>query len=300
VRFIGEVLFTLFWAISFSMTLLFVAARMFHVGLGATSNAVWALLRDRAFLVRALIANVIVVPALGMVIATLLPLPRDAAIAVLLVAAVGGGVNFLATRDEADVDSRLAAALVLVLSAVTVVLSPVIRVLLESLGAAGVASLWRLIAVVVLAALAPLAAGVLVRRLASAAADMLVGATGVIAVILFVGAVLTTLLVKTETLRALGARSILAMVLLIVAASSTGWLLGGPLPQRRALLARVTAARNVGLSLLLAIVSFPDTGVAVAVVLYVVVDAVLRLLAMLVGGVSVPSVAMLHRRHRKP
>ena len=299
-RFIGEVLFTLFWAISFSMTLLFVGARMFHVGLGATSNALWALLRDRAFLVRALLANVIVVPALGMVIATLLPLPRDSAIAVLLVATVGGGVNFLATRDESGVDSRLAAALVLVLSAVTVVLSPVIRVLLESLGAPPVASLWRLVAVVVLAALAPLAAGVLVRRLAPPAADMLVRATGVVAAILFVGAVLTTLLVKTETLRGLGARSILAMVLLIVAASGTGWLLGGPLPARRALLARVTATRNVGLSLLLAIVSFPDAGVAIAVVLYVVVDAALRLFAMLVGGVSVPSVAMLHRRHRKP
>jgi len=300
VRFIGEVLFTLFWAISLSMTLLFVAARMLHVGLGATSNALWALLRDRAFLVRALIANVIVVPALGMVIAALLPLPRESAIAVLLVAAVGGGVNFLAAREESDVDSRLTAALVLVLSAVTVILSPVIRVLLQEIGAPDVASLWRLIGVAVLAALVPLAAGVLVRRLAPSAADILVRATGVIAVILFVGAVLATLLVKTETVRGLGARSILAMVLLIVAASGTGWLLGGPLPQRRALLARVTAMRNVGLSLLLAIVSFPDTGVAVAVVLYVLVDAALRLLATLVGGVSVPSVAMLHRRHRKP
>src|SRR4029079_14642710 len=97
---ISELVFALFWAISLGMTLLFVVARMLHIGLSVEPAEITALARDRGFVVRALVANVLVVPAAGVAIALLLPLPREAAMAILLLAAVGGGIDFLALVER--------------------------------------------------------------------------------------------------------------------------------------------------------------------------------------------------------
>jgi hypothetical protein len=75
---------------------------------------------------------------------------------------------------------------------------------------------------------------------------------------------------------------------------------GGPSRERRALLARVTVMRNVGLSLLLAIVAFPDAGVDVAVLLFVVAAITARLLWRLAGWTSVPSMPAATGSSRKP
>lgn len=296
---IAEVLFALLWAISFSVTVLFVTTRMFHLGLRVDLAEVTALMRERSFVARALFANVVVVPAAGMVIALTLPLPAEVAIAIVLVAAVGGGVDFLATGERRTADASAALALVFTLSTLAIVISPVVRVLLQPLGAPVVASLARLIGVAALGALIPLIAGVLVRRVAPAAANVLSRAIAPIALVLFVGAALSTFLLKAPNVRDIGATGIVAMVMLSVLATGTGWLLGGPSAQRRVVLARVTAMRNIGLSLLLAIVSFPDAGVDVAVLVFVLVDTALRLLTVLVGSAMMPSMPVPSRRDRQ-
>jgi BASS family bile acid:Na+ symporter len=296
---IGEVLFALLWAISFSITVLFVATRMFHVGLRVQPAALTALTSDRRFIARALFANIVVVPAVGVLIALILPLPADVAVAIVLVAAVGGGIDFLAPAERRASAADVTTALVFALSIVAIVISPIVRVLLQPLGAPVAASLWRLIAVSALAGLVPLIAGVLIRRTAPAVAGALSRAMASIALVLFVTAALTTFLLKASSVRNVGASGIVGMVVLIVVASGTGWLLGGPSADRRALLARVTATRNIGLSLLLAIVSFPDAGADVAVLVFVVVGTALRLLAVLAGSTTMSPVPIPSRRDRK-
>lgn len=276
---LDEALFTLFWAVALGMTLLFVAARMLGIGLCVDLADVAALERDRSFVVRALLANVAVVPALGIAIAAILPLPSEAALAVLLVAAIGGGVDFLALAETRTAKTRSVTALVFVLSIVAIAVSPGVRLLLQRFGATSVASFSRLATVTVLVALLPLVAGVVIRRWAPALAGVLSRAMALAAVILFVGAALTTFVVKAPSLRAVGAGGIMAMALLVVGAGAAGWLLGGPSAERRAMLARVTAMRNGALSLALAIVSFPSSGVDVAILLFVGVEVALRLLA---------------------
>jgi predicted Na+-dependent transporter len=145
-----------FWAISLGLTLLFVATRMLCVGLSVDVGEIEALFRDRAVVARTLVANVVVVPVLGVAIAAMLPV------------------------------------------------------------------------------------------------------------------------------------------------TTTGGVLGGSSPQRRVWLARVTTMRNARLSLLVAMVSFPDSGVAVAVLLFVVVEVSVRLLGTLIGPTIVPSMLQSSRRERKP
>jgi bile acid:Na+ symporter, BASS family len=298
---IGDVLFALLWAMSFTMTVLFIAARMFHLGLRAKPADITALTRDPSFVARAVVANVLVVPAVGMAMAVALPLSAEVAIAIVLVAALGGGIDVFELRETTTTAEGVhIVALVFALSTLAIVISPAIRVLLQPLGTLVVGPPWRFIAVAVLGALVPLLGGVLIRRVAPTTADLLSAVMLPIAVALFVAAALTTFLVRAPSPRSIGVSGIVGMVGLTVAARGIGWLLGGPSRQRRAVLARVTAMRNVGLSLLLALVSFPDTGVAAAIVLFAVLETALRLLTTGVGSIMMPAVPVPSPRERKP
>src|SRR5262249_45063118 len=91
----------------------------------------------------------------------------------------------------------------------------------------------------------------------------------------------------------IGVRGVLAMIVLLGGAGFVGWLLGGPSPQQRTLLARTTMMRNIGLGLLLAIVAFPDAGVDVAILLFVIVEVALRVVWLVIGWNMIPSMPTL-------
>jgi BASS family bile acid:Na+ symporter len=275
---IVEVLFTMFWALSLSLTLLFVVARNLAVGLSITPLDVRSLLRDRGFVGRALLANVVVVPLLGLILARTLTLPADVALAIVLLAAVPGGVDLLARRERGDTAAYVPAALMGLLSLVAVVVSPVVRLMIDQAEPPLTSSYGGLLAVAVLGVLVPLAAGILVRRLAPAAADVLGRVVVGVAVGLFVLAAAATLVVKGEHVRALGIRGVGVLLAFLLGAAAVGWWLGGPVKHLRRVLARATATRNAGLCLLIAAVSFPHRGVDVAVIAFVVIVVGLRAL----------------------
>jgi len=134
--------------------------------------------------------------------------------------------------------------------------------------------------------------------MAPAPARVLSKATALVAVLLFVAAAAATFLVKAPLAADIGVRGVLAMIVLLVGAGLVGWLFGGPSMQQRTLLARTTMIRNVGLGLLLAIVAFPNAGVDVAIVLFVVIELALRAVWLIIGWNMVPSIPTL--RSGKP
>ena len=286
---IRELIFTLFWAVSLTMTLLFVATRMLSIGLSVAPADLRALRRDPGLVARALVANFIIVPALGIAIAAMVWVPAQAALAILLLAMLGGGVDFLALGEKSNGETDEGPPLVFVLSFVGGLLSPIVRLAIQPIGAPIMGSVWGLLAITVLVVPVPLVAGLLFRRTAPAAARVLSKAMTLVAVLLFVVAAMTTLVVKAPLVAEVGVKGAVAMVVLIAGAAGAGWLLGGPSGQHRALLTRATAMRNAGLSLLLAIVAFPDRGVDVAVLLFVVIEVSLRLVRLLIGWMAVPS-----------
>jgi len=293
---IRELIFTLFWAVSLTMTLLFVATRMLSIGLSVTPADLRALRRDPGLIARALIANFVIVPALGVAIAAMVWVPAQAALAILLLAMLGGGVDFLALGEKSNGETDEGPPLVFVLSFVGGLLSPIVRLAIQPIGAPVMGSVWGLLAVTMLVVPLPLVAGLLFRRAAPAAARVLSKAMALVAVLLFVVAAMTTFVVKAPLVAEIGVKGALAMVVLIAGAAVAGWLLGGPSGQHRALLARTTIMRNVGLSLLLAIVAFPDAGVDVAVLLFAGIEVSLRLVWLLIGSTAVSSVATLGSR----
>jgi bile acid:Na+ symporter, BASS family len=293
---IRELFFTLFWAVSLTLTLLFVAARMLYVGLSVAPADLGDLRRNSGLVARALLANFIIVPALGVAIAATSWVPSHAALAILIVALLGGGVDFLGLGEPSSSEPRLASALTFMLSIVGGLISPIVRVLIQPIGTPMMDSVWGLLAVTGLAVPLPLIVGLLLRRTAPAAVRVLSKAMALVAVLLFVAAAAATFLVKAPLVAEIGVRGVVAMVVLLAGAGVAGWLLGGPSGQQRTLLARTTMMRNAGLGLLLAIVAFPDAGVDVAVLLFVVIEVSLRVVGLLIGWTMIPSMPTLRSR----
>src|SRR5262249_40441543 len=156
----------LFWAVSLTLTLLFVVTRMLYVGLSVAPAELGDLRRNSSFVVRALLANFILVPALGVAIAAVGRVPVQAALAILLLALLGGGVDLLALGERSNGESRRGPALIFLLSLVGGLISPIVRLVIQPLGTPIMASVWGLLAVTLLAVPLPLMVGLLVRRAA--------------------------------------------------------------------------------------------------------------------------------------
>ena len=93
----------------------------------------------------------------------------------------------------------------------------------------------------------PLAVGMVIRARASGAAAALYKPAMVISTLAFVASVLLSLEQRQDALGALGTGTIAAMLAFVVVLMGVGWLLGGPSPAQRQVLAVTTNLRNVGL-----------------------------------------------------
>jgi len=87
--------------------------------------------------------------------------------------------------------------------------------------------------------------------------------------------ILFTLLLVTvnvnNVLAVFGTRAILAGLLFIIISFGSGWLLGGPEPDARRVLALGTAQRNIAAALVVAAQSFEDPKVVVMVIVVAIV-----------------------------
>jgi BASS family bile acid:Na+ symporter len=69
---------------------LFVAVVMFSIGLSTSSGELLGILRARALLARPLVADCILISAIGFLLVRAFPLKPDAAIGIMLLAAIPG------------------------------------------------------------------------------------------------------------------------------------------------------------------------------------------------------------------
>lgn len=102
----------------------FVAVVMLSIGLRTSGGELVNVLRDRALLNRTLLANCILIPAIGFLLVRVFPLTPDAAVGVLLLAAIPGTPIALQFTRRAKTRLAFAAAMTFVLSLVGVVMTP--------------------------------------------------------------------------------------------------------------------------------------------------------------------------------
>ena len=195
----------------------FVAVVMFSIGLRVSGGELLDVWQKPGLLARMLLANCILIPALGFFLVHEFPLNPEARIGILLLAAIPGTPIALQFTRQAKTRLAFTAAVTFVLSAVSLAMTPLaVQVLPQGSRRSERPLLFLLIDIVLYIAM-PLAGGVLLTRLAPKLAPKLVLPLGLIATAVFFFLMCETRLLRREAFDAIrGGGAIAAMLLLLL------------------------------------------------------------------------------------
>jgi BASS family bile acid:Na+ symporter len=232
----------------------------------------------------ALLANLIIIPVLGVILARALNLPLEMRTGFLMLALAPGGLFALQFARVSQGNRVLAVGLLVVLTLVAIVATPVLISLFFPPSEAGkMPFVWLMLLLLVLAVV-PLLVGRAWQQRAPAAAPKLGRLLGLLSIVLFIIATLAAGKYKMPTLTSIGLGGIIAIITLIFCAWVVGWLLGGPEISNRKVLAIGTSMRNVGVCYAIAAHSFPGTDVMVPILAFSGISIPMNMLFALITG----------------
>ncbi len=226
------------------LVLVFVVSTMLGIGLMLTVRDIVASLRDWRWLVRAVLVNLVVPPALALGISRLLGLDIVSSTALLVLATAPGGPALVKTAMMAKGDTALAVALVVSLLSVGVVTQPLLLPLLLD----GVTvSAGAIVRILLFTVVAPLLLGVAVRaRHLSLAAWLRLPMQRVSTVSMIFALLLLPALHAQELLGLASSWALPATLLFLVLCAAAGWLIGGPQAGRRRILSLCCSQTQYG------------------------------------------------------
>jgi bile acid:Na+ symporter, BASS family len=247
----------------------FVAMVMFSIGLRVSTGELIHVVRNRGLVARALLANCVLIPALGFLLVHLFPLAPAARIGILLLAAIPGTPMALQFTRQAKTRLAFAAAMTFVLSVVSVAMIPLALGVIPEAAQRTQRPVLLLLASIALYIALPLVCGVWAARHFPNISRRMVLPLGLLASAIFLLLMLETRLARREALEAIrGGGAVMAMLLLLLLSMFIGWLIGGPDRESRRVLATATSMRSVVVVLYVARYCFPDTTVYAVPVVY--------------------------------
>lgn len=269
-------------------TLIFVISSMLALGLSLTVQQILHPLQDINLVVRALLANFVLVPLLAFLLKTMIPLDPSLGIGLILLATAAGAPFLPKLAQAAKADVAFSVGLMVMLMVVTVVYVPVVLPLL--LPGVSVNPIEIAQSLVVLM-LIPLAIGLLVKAryadIATAWHPHMAQASSISLLAVFV----LMLLVNVETLiGTIGSGAIIAAILFILIALGIGYFLG-PSATTRSVMGLGTAQRNIAAAMVVATGNFGDDPNVLTMIL---VGALLMLVILM------PAAGELGKRSRQP
>jgi BASS family bile acid:Na+ symporter len=247
----------------------------FGAGLQVDRGHLMASLKNVGLLGRALLANVVIVPAFGVVLAKLFALPPKIATGFLLMAIAPGVPFILAQVRKRGGRLGFAVELALVLPIVSVVTIPITAFFVLPAGAEAKIPLAQFLVTLILFQVVPLLIGIAVGARAPGIAQRL----GRPMQLLFFASVLALIAVLFPTIvhdiaLVYGSHGMWAMLCLVLLSVLVGWLLGAPHQPDRRVLAIGTGLRNIGLCALLATTSLHSPTVTATVLTYFVIQVI--------------------------
>jgi BASS family bile acid:Na+ symporter len=248
----------------------FAALAMLCIGMSATLKDMLAFLREPSAAGPAIVSNIVIPPVVALSLISFIPVDKSAATVLLLLAFAPGGIN--AVQFSTKVPGQLAAAgaLLLLLSVIGLVTAPIATGWLlpsDSLISLPAAELgFRVVGLIV----APLLIGLAIRSTAPGLAEKLYKPAMLVSTLAFIASVLLSLGVRQDARAELGTGTTIAMLAFILILMAVGWMLGGPTPEKRQVLAVTTNLRNVGLIYVLVDGCCNDSLYAAAVLAFMV------------------------------
>jgi len=249
--------------------LTFVLSSMLSMGLSLTVGQILAPLRNYRLIVLAPLANFVLMPFAAFGIAKLLQLDEPLGIALLLLGTASGApfLPLLALISKGNL--AFSVGLMVLLMVVTVVYMPlVLPLFLEGVSVNPMKIGRSLVFLMML----PLAIGLLVKARLSRLAARVQPSLGRVSILSLALLIVLLLITNMQNVLSLyGTRGVLASILFIAAGSGIGWLLGGPQPDTRGVMALGTAQRNIAAALVVGGQNFSDPNVIVMVVVVAIV-----------------------------
>ena len=137
----------------------FVVLVMLSIGLRVTGRQMLDVLRNRALFIRALVANCVVIPSIGLLLVKVFPLTPDATVGILLLAAIPGTPIALQFTRKAKTRLAFGAVMTFVLTLVSIVLTPLAVEVMPRMAQRNERPILNLIASILLYIALPLCAG---------------------------------------------------------------------------------------------------------------------------------------------
>ncbi len=259
---------------------------MLSAGLEINVEHLLGALKNYGLFARALLANFIVIPIFGVLLARAFHLDQYIAIGFVLMA-LAPGVPFLVRAAGRTPGGSLgfAAALAFVMPALSIVTIPLTARFIFAAGLIAPADVvghipfGRIAVTLVGFQLAPLLVGLLI---ASRAPKLAIKLRRPL-LLLFVVSVVALLVILGPTLvkavaSVYGSRALWAMLVLVLLSVGTGWILGGPSIQYRRTLSIATTLRNIGTCAVVATATFPKTLVAPTVLTYFIIQFLISII----------------------
>ena len=225
----------------------FITLAMVCIGMSATLSDMLTLLRERTRIARAIMANILIPPVVAFALVLLIPMGDAAATVLLLLAFAPGGINAVQFSTKAPGQLAIAGELLLLLSAIGLITAPLAASWLLPDDATLSLPIDQLKFRIVALVAAPLTIGMAIRATAPGIAEKIYKPAMLVSTLAFVASVLLSLSVRQDAMGELGIATAAAMLAFILVLMAVGWLLGGPEPDQRQVLATTTNLRNVGL-----------------------------------------------------
>lgn len=238
-----------------------VVVMMLAIGLRTQPSEFVVVARRPGALVAMLFVNVVVVPALVLLLTSTLALPTEITVGLLICAAAPGGPTGPLFAAEARGHLATAVIAMVSLSMLSVVTAPAALALSLGIGAmlesdAILALMWPMMRMLGAFQLLPLLVGMGVRRVRPHLADRLALPASRIANALLLVVIVGLLVTKGQVLADVGVVAVVLAAALVPTMMALGLAVPGPAMQRRSF-AMVTGVRNISLALLLGAAYFP-------------------------------------------
>lgn len=275
---------------------------MLTIGLGASLDSVTAVTTAPGLIVRALVANYVLVPAAAVGLLLLYQASPMVACGFLIAAVCPGAPFGPPFTALAKGNVGLAVGLMVVLAGSSAVLAPLLlRGLIPVVAgdqATGVKAA-KLLVTLFGAQLLPLGVGLAVRHARPALAMRLVRPLGRLSTLLNLATFGLIIAVQYRMLREIRAGAYFGMLLLVLAGVAAGWLLGGKAAGDRRAMSMATSVRNVGVAMVIATGSFAGTAAVTAATAFAVFQTIVVAAVAALWGRSPAPVAHAPARERR-
>jgi len=253
---------------------------MLATGINLSFEKMLSLGRQPALLFRAILAVVVLVPAVVIVLLKLFNLSSDVMIGLALLAASVGAPLTTKRSQMAGARFRYSASLQLTLALLTVVITPLILTIFAILfqGIPDNIKILEVAQQVTVVQFLPVTIGLLLQKFGTKYAEAIARPLTIISNGLFLVLIVLASIVGLPLMLKVWGLPLIVITIMVIISLVIGHILGGPDEDKRSILAISCIARNVGLALFIAVLNDVQQKIIPTLIAYLVLGSIFGIL----------------------